>query len=288
MKTSSPKTHHINNQINTNTTTSSVSSTTTKQAQLPESTFHFYLVVFGTVCYSALLIGVFYYILSLVRVNGGENIKIPKSLEELKFLNDAMKELKEDHYYLLVAFYSACYILKQTFCFPGSLWLNLWAGSLFGLSTGFFLVCILSTLGASSCYMISKILGRHLIEKLFPKHLHNLQKYFKTKQSSSLWMYLLFLRLVPFAPNTILNFTIPIMDIPFFYFWTSCLLGLATINFIGVQAGTTLSEISSLDDILTWKVVLRLLSIVALGLFFTALQKYLVKKEDSLQSKTGK
>lgn len=259
-----------------------------EKPQLPEDDPNFPFAVFGAICYSVLLIGVFYYVLSLVRVNGGDNIKIPKSLEELKFLNEAMKELKDDHYLLLVAFYSACYILKQTFCLPGSIWLNLWGGSLFGLTRGFFLVSILSTIGASSCFLISKILGRQLIEKLFPTHLHKLQNYIKTKQNSSLWMYLLFLRLVPFAPNSILNFTMPIMDIPFFYFWTSCLLGLAPINFIGVQAGTTLSEISSLDDILTWKVILKLLSIVAIGLFFTALQKYLMKKDESLQNKIDK
>eukprot|EP01112_Ceratiomyxa_fruticulosa_P017062 TRINITY_DN5248_c0_g1_i1.p1 TRINITY_DN5248_c0_g1~~TRINITY_DN5248_c0_g1_i1.p1 ORF type:complete len:303 (-),score=49.10 TRINITY_DN5248_c0_g1_i1:10-918(-) len=258
-----------------------------EKPQLSEDDPNFPFAVFGAICYSVLLVGVFYYVLSLVRVNGGDNIKIPKSLEELKFLNEAMKELKDNHYLLLVAFYSACYILKQTFCLPGSIWLNLWGGSLFGLVRGFFLVSLLSTLGASSCFLISKILGRQLIEKLFPTHLHKLQNYIKTKQTS-LWMYLLFLRLVPFAPNSILNFTMPIMDIPFFYFWTSCLLGLAPINFIGVQAGTTLSEISSLDDILTWKIIFKLLSIVSIGFFFTALQKYLMKKKENLKNKVEK
>ena len=64
------------------------------------------------------------------------------------------------YYYVLVLFSSA-YLFKQTFAIPGSVFLNLLAGAIFGLSFGFCLTCVLTACGATCCYLMAKFVGRN-------------------------------------------------------------------------------------------------------------------------------
>ena len=61
--------------------------------------------------------------------------------------------------YVLVLFTSA-YLFKQTFAIPGSVFLNLLAGALFGLGLGFPMTCFLTACGATFCYSLAKFAGR--------------------------------------------------------------------------------------------------------------------------------
>ena len=91
-----------------------------------------------------------------------ELIKFPSSLDDLKALSGMLSGLLADDlgsFYVLVLFASA-YLFKQTFAIPGSVFLNVLAGALFGLGVGFSLACILTATGATFCYLIAKYAGR--------------------------------------------------------------------------------------------------------------------------------
>nr|DBA20004.1 TPA: hypothetical protein GDO54_015745 [Pyxicephalus adspersus] len=83
---------------------------------------------------------------------------------------------------------------------------------------------------------------------------------------SSLFFFLLFLRLFPMTPNWFLNLSSPILNIPVGQFFFSVLIGLLPYNFICVQTGSILSKIKSLDDMFSWGTLLTLLAIAVAAL----------------------
>ena len=46
---------------------------------------------------------------------------------------------------------------------------NLLAGALFGVSAGFPLTCVLTAIGATNCYMLSRFFGKSYIVEYFPR-----------------------------------------------------------------------------------------------------------------------
>ena len=64
--------------------------------------------------------------------------------------------------------YCVVYIFMQTFMIPGTVFMSLLAGSLFGVFRGVALVVFTATAGASSCYFLSKMIGRPLVFSLWP------------------------------------------------------------------------------------------------------------------------
>lgn len=67
--------------------------------------------------------------------------------------------------------YCATYIFMQTFMIPGTIFMSLLAGALFGVIKGIFLVVFNATAGASSCYFLSKLIGRPIVSYLWPEKL---------------------------------------------------------------------------------------------------------------------
>jgi uncharacterized membrane protein YdjX (TVP38/TMEM64 family) len=72
--------------------------------------------------------------------------------------------------------YCAVYIFMQTFMIPGTIFMSLLAGSLFGQLRGVALVVFAASAGASSCYFLSKMIGKPLVFSLWPDKLSFFQK----------------------------------------------------------------------------------------------------------------
>ncbi|KAE8580376.1 hypothetical protein XENTR_v10024405 [Xenopus tropicalis] len=90
---------------------------------------------------------------------------------------------------------------------------------------------------------------------------------------SSLFFFLLFLRLFPMTPNWFLNLTSPILNIPVEQFFFSVLIGLLPYNFICVQTGSILSQVKSLDDMFSSGTIFKLLAIALTALVPGAIVK---------------
>lgn len=63
----------------------------------------------------------------------------------------------------------------QTFMIPGTLFLSLLAGALFGAIKGLLLVSFNATAGASSCFFLSKLIGKPIVGWLWPEKLRFFQ-----------------------------------------------------------------------------------------------------------------
>lgn len=71
--------------------------------------------------------------------------------------------------------YCSTYIFMQTFMIPGTIFMSLLAGALFGVVRGLFLVVFNATAGASSCFFLSKLIGRPIVNWLWPDKLRFFQ-----------------------------------------------------------------------------------------------------------------
>lgn len=193
------------------------------------------------------------------------SLKFPSDLESLRELADMLKFYKrENHGYVLLLFCSA-YLYKQSFAIPGSSFLNMLAGAIFGPWEGLVLACLLTTSGSTFCFLLSSAFGKQYVVHFFPEKVALLQRKVEENRSS-LFFFLLFLRFFPMTPNWFLNITCPVLNIPMPIFFFSVFIGLIPYNFICVRTGSILSQISSLDDIFSWGTLAQLLAIALMAL----------------------
>ncbi|XP_054642586.1 transmembrane protein 41A-A [Dunckerocampus dactyliophorus] len=201
---------------------------------------------------------------------GIRRLKFPSDLEELRELAALLQFYKTEHTgYVLLLFCSA-YLYKQSFAIPGSSFLNILAGAIFGLHEGLLLACVLTTVGSTTCYLLSQAFGKHHIVNLFPDKVSMLQRKVEDNKDC-LFFFLLFLRFFPMTPNWFLNMAAPVVNIPVMFFLCSVFIGLLPYNFICVQTGVMLSEVSSLDDLFSWQRLIQLLAIACMALLPGAL-----------------
>ncbi|XP_039064259.1 uncharacterized membrane protein At4g09580-like [Hibiscus syriacus] len=88
-------------------------------------------------------------------------LKIPRSISDLRLLKDNIATYAKDYPTQFILGYCSTYIFMQTFMIPGTIFMSLLAGALFGVK-GLFLVVFNATAGACSCFFLSKLIGRPL------------------------------------------------------------------------------------------------------------------------------
>ncbi|GAB2296441.1 hypothetical protein Dimus_030558 [Dionaea muscipula] len=163
-------------------------------------------------------------------------------------LRDHLESYTSDYTLQVLVGYCMVYIFMQTFMIPGTIFMSLLAGALFGVFKGMALVIFAATSGASSCYFLSKLIGRPLAFSLWPDKLTLFQNQV-AKRRESLLNYTLFLRVTPTLPNTFINVASPIVDVPYHIFFLATFLGLIPAAFVTVKAGIALGELRSVDDL---------------------------------------
>ncbi|GJN26574.1 hypothetical protein PR202_gb14515 [Eleusine coracana subsp. coracana] len=103
-------------------------------------------------------------------------LKLPRNLEELQILTGHLENYTSDYTLQVLVGYCAVYIFMQTFMIPGTIFMSLLAGALFGQLRGVALVVFAASAGASSCYFLSKMIGKPLVFTLWPDKLSFFQK----------------------------------------------------------------------------------------------------------------
>ncbi|XP_020643047.3 transmembrane protein 41A isoform X1 [Pogona vitticeps] len=213
------------------------------------------------------------------------SLKFPSDLKELQELAEFLRYYNREHHMYVLLLFCCAYLYKQCFAIPGSSFLNILAGALFGPWMGLFLCSVLTSVGATCCYALSNMFGKKIVIYYFPQKVATLQRKVEENRNS-LFFFLLFLRLFPMTPNWFLNLTSPILNIPVTQFFFSVLIGLIPYNFICVQTGSILSQITSLDAIFSWSTLLKLLAIAMMALIPGTLIKKFSQKHLNLDKST--
>ncbi|PPD80755.1 hypothetical protein GOBAR_DD22320 [Gossypium barbadense] len=198
-------------------------------------------------------------------------LKLPRSLEDLQLL-DHLETYTSDYTIQVLVGYCVVYIFMQTFMIPGTVFMSLLAGALFGVFKGVALVVFTATAGASSCYFLSKVVGRPLVFSLWPDKLSFFQAQVAQRRECLL-NYMLFLRLTPTLPNTFINVASPIVDIPYRIFFLATFIGLIPAAYITVKAGIALGELQSVGDLYDFKSIATLFIIGVVSVTPTLMSK---------------
>ncbi|CAF2608737.1 unnamed protein product [Rotaria sp. Silwood2] len=177
--------------------------------------------------------------------------KIPKTIDDAKILGNVLYKYSKHHRYIIMIAFFLTYIFLQTFAIPGSIFLSILAGFLYPFPLALFLVCLCSSLGASFCYLLSKLFGRPLLLKYFRAKIIDWQRKVQKRSDSLLW-FMIFLRITPILPNWFINLCSPILDVPLKPFFLGTFAGVALPSILFIQAGKTIHQLSSPSDVFSW------------------------------------
>ncbi|KAK4047316.1 hypothetical protein OIV83_005494 [Microbotryomycetes sp. JL201] len=183
-------------------------------------------------------------------------VKLPKSFDDLKQLNEVLQIYKERHYYRVLGSFVTVYLFIQAFSIPGSMYLSILCGAMYGVLVAMPLVCFCVATGALLCYYISAALG--------PAILHNSEKWQKRidawtdrvhDHKENLVSYLIVLRIAPLPPHWVVNVVAPHLGISVWHFWISTFFGIAGVSYIHTTIGTTLDQMTSSSDfhLISWQ-----------------------------------
>ncbi|VDK49926.1 unnamed protein product [Anisakis simplex] len=192
---------------------------------------------------------------------------LPDQFDNFTSIAEKFRAYKQRHFGYITVLFISTYLYKQTFAIPGSFFLNVIAGALYDLWIGFALVCTLTTIGSTLCYLFSELFGREYVYYYFGQRLTYLQQKIDDN-SNRLLPFLLFARMFPISPSWLLNIVAPYLNIPIPIFAFSAFIGLAPYNFICVQAGYILSDLRGWDDIFNTSTMLKLCSFAVLPLAY--------------------
>lgn len=155
--------------------------------------------------------------------------------------------------------YFLLYVFTTAVSFPGATVLTLLGGAVFGTLKGVLLVSFASTMGATIAFWASRFLFKDIVAKKFDAKLQTINDNINRLGP----YYLLSLRLIPVFPFFLVNLLMGITSMKTRVFFIMSQLGMLPATFIFVLAGKRLSQINSLRDILSFKIISML---VFLGL----------------------
>ena len=174
----------------------------------------------------------------------------------------ALAEVYSSHRFLTLVVFVLLYIMMSALALPGPLVMSLAAGAVFGVAAGTVCVTFAATVGASLAFLAARYLFRDAIMRRFGRRLDAVNAELEHEG----FRHLLFLRLVPIFPFTLINLAAALTGMPLRTFVLATMLGILPAGFVYCNAGAGLVAVTGIGDILTPRVVgsLVLLSFFAI------------------------
>ena len=183
-------------------------------------------------------------------------------LETIKAHRDALLLLTQQHFAASLAIAFLVYAGTIAFSIPGGLLLSLTMGFLFGRWVGTVLVVTAATVGATIVFLAA----RYIFADAARKRLGDLGNRINAGFAANAFQYMLFLRLVPLVPFFLVNLASAFTTIPVRTYILATLVGVIPATFVFVNLGQTLSQIESLEGLVSAQTLgaLALLGLLAL------------------------
>jgi len=182
------------------------------------------------------------------------------TLDGLKGSIDDFRQWRDTSPVLVLGGFFLIYVTATALSLPGAAILTLTAGALFGLAEGLLLASFASSLGALFAFLVSRYILRDTIKRKFPDRLASIDKGIEREGA----FYLFTLRLVPLFPFFLINLLMGLTAIKSWTFYWVSQIGMLAGTFVYVNAGTQLSQLESLQGILSFDLIL---SFILLGIF---------------------
>jgi len=185
----------------------------------------------------------------MIMTNFGDRL----SLSSIQKGAITLKGYVETHYELAVLVFVLTYIVVNLW-FPAAAALTLLAGFLFGTVLGAIYVDTAATVGALAAFAISRNMAGQWIQNKWDAKLQG----FNCAVATYGCEYLLMVRLIPLMPYFLVNFLAGLTKVrPLTFAWTTALGSLPSI-LIFCYAGRQLLTIESMDQVLTFNVIVAL------------------------------
>ena len=173
----------------------------------------------------------------------------------------------------------------QAFSLPGSMYMSILAGAVWGFARALPLACTCVATGATLCYLISAALGPALLT--MPKWKAHLDKWARKIQDNreNVISFLIVLRIAPLPPHWVVNVVCPHVGIGIVPFWISTWLGILGVSVIHTTIGGGLDDMTSADDfhLISWRNFLGL-SAVVVGVLIPVGLRYWFRKRGVVSS----
>lgn len=208
------------------------------------------------------------------------SLRIPKSFAQLQALNAILKKYRDIYPFRIVICYAITYLFLQAFSLPGSMYLSILGGAVWGVPRALPLACTCVATGATLCYFISAAFGPALLT--VPKWKAHLDKWSDKirAQKDNTISFLIVLRIAPLPPHWVVNVICPHVGIGIVPFWISTWLGIFGVTVIHTTIGGGLDEMTSAADfhLISWRNFF-LLSAVVVGVLIPVGLRYYFKRE---------
>ena len=168
----------------------------------------------------------------------------------------------------------------QAFSLPGSMYLSILGGAVWGVARALPLACCCVATGATLCYLISAALGPALLT--LPTWKAKLDKWASKIQDNkeNMISFLIILRIAPLPPHWVVNVVCPHVGISIVPFWISTFLGIIGVSVIHTTIGGGLDQMTSADDfhLISWRNFFGLAAVVV-GVMIPVGLRYWFRRE---------
>lgn len=192
------------------------------------------------------------------------------SLENIKKSQINLQNLINENYYFYYAVFFVIYIIVTTFALPFAAIKTILAGVLFGLIPGVLLTSFASSIGSTLCFLMSRFILRNYVENKYKKYVDKVN----LGISKDGIFYLFFLRLSPIFPFFIINLIFGLTKMKATTFYIISQIGMLIGTVVFVNAGVQLAKINSIDDILSFEIII---SFMLIGLVPFIIKKIIEK-----------
>jgi len=169
------------------------------------------------------------------------------SLATLQERHDAFETLYRERPAPVLGFFFAAYVAVAALSLPGAAVMTLAGGALFGLVTGTVVVSFASSIGATLAFLAGRFLFRDAVAARFGERLKAIDAGIARDGA----FYLFTLRLVPLFPFFAVNLVMALTRMRVVTFYWVSQLGMLAGTIAYVNAGTQLSHLRSVQDILS-------------------------------------
>ena len=196
------------------------------------------------------------------------------NLDKLKENINFLKIWVDKEYYLTRISFFILYILFSGLSFPFvPTILTIAAGAMFGVIEGVIIVSFASTIGACVCFLLSRYLLKEFINEKFQKT----KVIIDNKFSVNGIYYLLSLRLIPTISFVLINLIMGVLPISLFRFYYISQLGMLPATVIYVNAGSEISKINNINDVMSFTLIVSFILVATLPLLIKFAINYVEK-----------
>jgi uncharacterized membrane protein YdjX (TVP38/TMEM64 family) len=180
----------------------------------------------------------------------------------------SLLEITRQNYTLSIFIFVIVYIVSTSLALPIASVLTLAGGLLFGYF-GILLVLFAATTGATFNFLLSRFVIGDYIQDRYSTQLKSLNKELARHGNN----YLLFLHLMPIFPFFLVNLLSGITKIKLKNFIWTTLIGILPGIIAYIYAGKQFTSITSIEDIMTPKIILALCLLAILTIFPIAINR---------------